>query len=105
MPLPINSFIYRKKDKYDYQYYYVNFFTEKALELSSQVSGFIHADDEVTLTNVEDLPDQKYKILPISTFALTVGGHAMDAGKMTVDQLIDCAYKAAKITLERDKLS
>lgn len=105
MRYPINSFIYRKNSKYGHRYFYVNLLTEKVRELSSEVSGFIHADDEVTLTNIEELPDQKFRVLPISTFALSVDDQSINAEFLTVDQLIDYSYKAAQKTLERQKMS
>lgn len=105
MDRPINSFIYRKNSKYGHRFYYVNLLSEKVQELSSEVSGFIHGDDEVTLTNIEELPNQKFRVLPISTFALLVDDQPINAEFLTVDQLIDYSYKAAQKTLERQKLS
>lgn len=100
----INSFIYRKKHKYGYQYFYVDLITEKQKELSSQVEGFIHADDEVTLTDIENLGDGKYKVLPVAVSNITFDGSPIPAASITVDSLIDIVLRAAALTLKRNKI-
>ena len=101
----INSFVYRKKVRDHYEYYYVNLFTEKVKRLSEDLADFVQADDEVTLTYFEELTDDKYSVIPFVTYHLILNNAPANASVFTLDDLIVTAYKAADIYLKSKDLS
>lgn len=98
----INSLIYRKPIKYGYNYYYINFFTEKIIALDNAVAEYILKDDEVTLANIEILAGNTLKITPRFTYALVDYDNPIAAHTLSLDQLIIASYEASTVFLRGD---
>ncbi len=95
MSRPINSFVYRIYKNKDYQYYWVNLVNDKITRLSDEVANIITANDEIVLTNIQDLPDKRFGIFPIARRKIVRDSIPTNVSELSFDELMDTAFSAA----------
>jgi hypothetical protein len=95
MSRPINSFVYRTYENKKYHYYWVNMVDDKITRLSDDVANMISSNDEIVLTDIQDLPDKKFSIFPIARRRIVKFGQPTNVADLSFDELMDTAFSAA----------